>query len=72
MLFATRRLLSPEIMSVIEVHILWTLFTYPSGVGTDDGELEELENFERENVQSSDQEIGIKSLLIRSRHLREV
>ena len=72
MLFATRNLLSPEIMSVIEVHILWTLFTHPSGVGTDDGELEELENFERENVQSSDQEIGINSLLIRSRLLREV
>ena len=31
-------------MSVIEVYILWTLFTYlhhPSGAGTDKGELEE-------------------------------
>ena len=59
-------------MHVIEVYILWTLLTNPSGVGTDDSELEGLENFEREYVQSSDQEIGINSLLIRSRLLREV
>ena len=50
MLFATRHLLSPEIMFVIELYILWTLFTYPSGVGTGNCELEELENFEREYV----------------------
>ena len=35
--------------------------THPSGVGTGDCELEELENFEREYVQSSDQEVGIDS-----------
>ena len=48
-------------MLVIKVYILWTRFTHPSGVGTDDGELEELENFEREYVQFSDLEVGTNS-----------
>lgn len=41
-LFVKILLLSPEIMSVIKVYIFWTLFNHPSGVGADDGELEEL------------------------------